>query len=119
VTAEDFRAIALGMPGATEGEHMGHPDFRAAGRIFATLTGDGERGMVKVTAAVQSELVEEQPGVFEPAKGAWGRAGATMVNLRAAKRSVVKRAVAAAWRGVMERAGGARLGAKTRRSRGT
>jgi hypothetical protein len=104
VTADEFRATALGMPGATEGEHMGHPDFRAGGRIFATLTGDGERAMVKVTPEVQAELVEGAPGAFEAAKGAWGRAGATMVRLKGAKKSVVKGAVAAAWRLVQENA---------------
>ena len=25
------------MPEATEGAHMGHPDFRVRGKIFATL----------------------------------------------------------------------------------
>ena len=48
MTAEDFRRLALGMPGAIESSHMGHPDFRANGRIFATLTADGTQGMVKV-----------------------------------------------------------------------
>jgi len=27
--ADDFRRIALGMKGAVEGAHMGHPDFRS------------------------------------------------------------------------------------------
>jgi hypothetical protein len=36
----DFRRIALGMEGAVEGAHMGHPDFRVNNRIFATLHQD-------------------------------------------------------------------------------
>ena len=32
---------------------MGHPDFRANGRIFATLSPDGTQGMVKLTPAQQ------------------------------------------------------------------
>src|SRR5688572_29037591 len=38
MTAAAFRRIALGMSGAVEGAHMGHPDFRTGvgGRIFAT-----------------------------------------------------------------------------------
>ena len=35
LTAEDFRRIALGMKDAVERAHMGHPDFRLGGKIFA------------------------------------------------------------------------------------
>ena len=37
VTAREFRRIALSLPQASEAAHMGHPDFRVGGRIFATL----------------------------------------------------------------------------------
>ena len=37
VTADDFRELALSLEDATEKSHMGHPDFRANGRIFSTL----------------------------------------------------------------------------------
>jgi hypothetical protein len=40
MTPNEFRRIALGMEGAVEGEHMAHPDFRANGRIFATISAD-------------------------------------------------------------------------------
>lgn len=43
---DDFRRIALGMAGAMEGAHMGHPDFRVKNRIFATLHHDRAFGMV-------------------------------------------------------------------------
>ena len=36
-TQDAFRRLALGMPEATEGAHMEHPDFRVRGKIFATL----------------------------------------------------------------------------------
>ena len=50
MTASEFRRIALSLPRALEAAHMGHPDFRVAGRIFATL-GYPESGwaMVKLT----------------------------------------------------------------------
>jgi hypothetical protein len=32
-----FRQIALSLPGAIEGSHQGHADFRVGKRIFATL----------------------------------------------------------------------------------
>jgi len=37
MTAADFRRIALSFEGAEESSHMGSPDFRIGGRIFATL----------------------------------------------------------------------------------
>jgi len=40
----DFRRIALSLEGAEEGSHMGSPDFRVGGRIFATLASQ-QQGM--------------------------------------------------------------------------
>jgi hypothetical protein len=42
-------------------------------------------------------VCEEEPEVFVPAKGAWGRGGSTQVNLMAAKKSSVKSALKAAY----------------------
>ena len=53
ITSKDFRRVALGLDGAREGAHMGHADFRAHGRIFATIQ-SAERGMVKLTPEQQS-----------------------------------------------------------------
>jgi hypothetical protein len=93
VTPNAFRKLALALPGASEGEHMGHPDFRAGGRIFASLTADGECGMVKVSPAEQRALVRADPEAFEPAAGAWGRSGCTMVTLAAADAAEVRAAL--------------------------
>ena len=97
-TEKQFRRIALGLRDAVEGEHMGHPDFRANGRIFATLHGDGAHGMVKLTPNQQEPLVRGEPEVFQPASGAWGQRGATMVHLADADESTVRQALMAAWR---------------------
>ena len=37
MTPDGFRRLALALPQATEASHMAHPDFRVAGKIFATL----------------------------------------------------------------------------------
>ena len=81
MTAARFRRMALALEGVEERAHMGHPDFRVNGRIFATLTDDGRKGMVKLTPAQQAAYVAESAGMFEPASGAWGRQGSTMVLL--------------------------------------
>jgi hypothetical protein len=77
---------------------MNHPDFRVAGKIFATL-GPGEKwGMVKLTVEDQATFVRAEPEVFRPASGAWGRSGSTIVTLKAAKEISVRHALVLAWR---------------------
>ena len=93
----DFRKIALQMLDAIEGEHMAHPDFRANGRIFATLHPDGKQGMVKLTPDQQQTFMRENPVMFTPASGAWGRQGCTMVRLDAVDEDALGEAMTLAW----------------------
>ena len=102
MTARDFRRIALGMQGVIESAHMNHPDFRANGRIFATLSEDAKWGMVKLTPEQQAEFMRAEPDVFVPASGAWGRGGSTMVRLAPADGDTVGEAMTLAWRGTVK-----------------
>lgn len=99
MTREQFRRLALSFPEAVESQHMDHPDFRVVGKIFATLSYPDEKwGMVKLSPEQQEEFVRAEPDAFSPVKGGWGSRGATSVRLRAAKRTSLRRALAAAWR---------------------
>jgi hypothetical protein len=98
MTADEFRSLALSLPEAVEAEHMGHPDFRVAGKIFATLGPDADWGMVKLTPVEQALFVRSEPTVFAPIKGAWGKRGCTRVELVAAGAGSVRQALIAAWR---------------------
>ncbi len=98
MTSNQFRRIALGLEGAVEGAHMGHPDFRVNGRIFATLHADNKAGMVKLSPDQQHRFVTEAPASFAPESGAWGRQGCTRVLLRAADEETVGEAMTLAWR---------------------
>src|SRR5262245_51829220 len=100
VTVNEFRKLALGFPEASEGAHMGHPDFRVRNRIFASIWPDERWGMVKLSPGQQELIVKSEPRVFVPVKGGWGRRGATNVILRGAKKASVRNALAAAWRNV-------------------
>lgn len=98
-TVASFRRLALSMPEASEGAHMGHPDFRVKGKIFATLLpGDGQWGMVKLTPEQQRQFVTSNPGVFEPVKGGWGARGATQVRLAGVDSVTLRSAIITAWR---------------------
>ena len=46
---------------------------------------------------VIEEFVQAEPKVFVPAKGNWGKRGATCVRLKAAKKTTLRKALVAAW----------------------
>lgn len=99
MTAKDFRQLALALPETEERQHMDHPDFRVAGKIFATLGyPDKTRGMVKLSPEDQHNFSKDYPDTFIPVKGTWGRRGATSVHLKATKKEVLRKAISAAWR---------------------
>jgi hypothetical protein len=104
MNSEGFRRLALSLPEACEVGHMGHPDFRVGGRIFATLSYPDENwGMVKLTPEQQEAFVSAEPAVFVPVKGGWGRRGATNVCLRPARARSLRVALATAWRNAAPR----------------
>ena len=98
MTAEDFRRIALSFDGAEESSHMGVPDFRVGGHIFATLASqDDGFGNLKLTPELQQLLIAESPDVFLPIKGGWGRMGMTHIRLDAASERQMTDALHTAW----------------------
>jgi hypothetical protein len=108
----DFRRIALSFPGAEESSHMGQPDFRVGGRIFATLASAKQGyGNLMLTLEQQHTFVEELPEVFLPIKGGWGRMGMTHIRLAAAHEDVLTGALHTAWKLRVEK--NAKSGRKT------
>jgi hypothetical protein len=95
----DFRRIALSLEGAEESSHMGSPDFRVAGRIFATLAAAKlGYGNIMITPEQQESFIGEMPEVFIPVKGGWGRNGATHVRLDLANEDLLTGALHTAWK---------------------
>ncbi len=98
MTAADFRRIALSLEGAEESSHMGSPDFRVGGRIFATLASQKQGyGNLMLTPEQQADFVREMPELFLPVHGGWGRMGATHIRLAKATEDVLTGALRAAW----------------------
>lgn len=101
MTPAAFRKLARSLPEAAEQAHMGHPDFRVKGKIFASLGHpDTGWGTVKLTPEEQGVMMEAEPGVFLPAAGAWGRGGWTQVRLAKLDATTARSALTAAWRNV-------------------
>ena len=104
MTANEFRKLALEIRGAVERSHMHHPDFRVAGKIFASLGyPDQDWAMVKLTPEQQRKCIKDAPAVFKLCSGAWGRQGATNIYLPAANASMVRAALDAAANSVISK----------------
>ncbi len=115
---EDFRRIALSFAGAEAGSHMGSPDFRVGGRIFATLASAKQGyGNLMLTPEQQAAFVSDLPDVFVPIAGGWGRMGMTHIRLAAATPDVLTGALQTAWKLRLEKNAGNRKIAKTRRKK--
>jgi len=96
ISVEQFRALARACPDAVEGAHHGHADFRAGGRVFASLHPDKVTAMVRVGPREQASLLARSDA-FRPASGAWGRAGCTLMELAEVGEALARDALAAAW----------------------
>ncbi|WP_419804118.1 MmcQ/YjbR family DNA-binding protein [Terriglobus sp.] len=108
MTADEFRRLALALPGAEQGSHMGVVDFRVGGRIFATLASVAQGyGNLMLTPELQAQFIAEAPELFLPVHGGWGRMGATHIRLLAAREATVSGALQTAYRLRLQKNGAA------------
>jgi hypothetical protein len=99
-----FRRLALQLPGAVERSHMNHPDFRLNNQIFATLSAQEKGcGVLKLTLDQQSAFVTDQPHIFSPVQGGWGRMGMTYIHVDQADESIMAGALKAAYNNLKEK----------------
>jgi hypothetical protein len=106
MNAQDFRRLALHLEGAEEGSHMGAVDFRVGGRIFATLAHVGQGyGNLMLSPEQQATFVAEQPDLFLPVAGGWGRTGATHIRFATANEDILAGALRTAWKLRLEKNG--------------
>ncbi|HXR39860.1 MAG TPA: hypothetical protein VN776_12230 [Terracidiphilus sp.] len=117
MNAADFRRIALSFEGAEEGSHMGAADFRAGGRIFATLASVSQGyGNLMLTLEHQAAFIADRPDLFLPIHGGWGRMGMTHIRLAEADEDTLKGALHTCWKLRVEknRKSGKKTGSSTR-----
>jgi len=116
VTGNQFREIALRLDGAEEGAHMGNPDFRVGGRIFATLSLEKQGfGVLMLNTEQQAGMVADAPDVFSPVPGGWGRKGSTRVLLAKVTPDVLESALRTAWQNRVTKNKGTAGGLRRRR----
>ena len=99
MTPDDFRRIALSLEGAEESAHMGAPDFRVGGRIFATLASESHGyGNLMLTPEQQAAFIADAPEVFLPVHGGWGKGGSTHIRLAEVGEDTLEGALRTAWK---------------------
>jgi hypothetical protein len=99
-----FRRLALALPAAVESSHMNHPDFRLNNQIFATLSAQEKGcGVLKLTLDQQSAFIADQPHIFSPVQGGWGRMGMTFLHLDQADESIMAGALKTAYNNLQEK----------------
>lgn len=98
MTPAAFHKLALAMPEATVASHFDTPDFRVAGKIFATAGRETGRAVLKLTIDQQQMLCDAEPTMFAPVDGGWGLKGWTNLILAKADATTVRSALWMAWR---------------------
>ena len=69
LTQDDARRLALALPEAHEGAHMGHADLRVRNKVFASLPNDPGTVAIKMTPANLDALVASDRATF---RDVWG-----------------------------------------------
>ena len=95
MTTDDFRHMALSLPGAEELNGLGYPNFRAGRKSFATI--ENSMAVIRLTRDQQATFVAAAPKAFKPDSGGWGRLGTTVIRLDVADGATVQDALATAW----------------------
>ena len=100
VSLATARLVALSLPEVEEKSHFDKPDFRLKNKIIAVLHEDRVCMMVKLSPIEQSVFCAFDETIIYPVPGGWGRKGATMINLKKVRKSMLLDALTTAWKTV-------------------
>lgn len=100
VSISTAKQLALSLPEVEEKSHFDKPDFRVKNKIFAVFHVDKVCMMVKLSIIDQSVFCVFDETIIYPVPGGWGRKGATMINLKKVKKSMLLDALTTAWKTV-------------------
>jgi hypothetical protein len=98
ISIEQVRKAALSLPETEERPHFDLTSFRIKNKIFATIHADKNYVMVKLSAIDQSVFCTFDKDVIFPVPGGWGKHGATFINLKKVKKSMLLDALTTAWK---------------------
>ena len=90
VNIETFKQFALSLAEATEQPHFEKLSFRVNKKIFATTDLRVDRAVLKLSETEQSVFCSFDKSIIYPVKGAWGKQGWTIVELKKIRRDMLK-----------------------------
>jgi hypothetical protein len=96
VDSAHARELALELMGASETPHFHRIAFRTPRKIFATLDAEAQDINLMFDPELRDFYCEQEPEVFQPVPGGWGRMGATRCDLKTVDADTLKSALAAA-----------------------
>jgi predicted DNA-binding protein (MmcQ/YjbR family) len=97
VSLETVRKLALSFPEAEEQPHFEKTSFRVKKKIFTTLSRKDKRCVVKLSPVDQSVFADYNPNIIYPAKGAWGKQGWTIIELKKVRKDLFTDALTTAY----------------------
>ncbi|HTM93648.1 MAG TPA: MmcQ/YjbR family DNA-binding protein [Flavisolibacter sp.] len=100
VTIETFKTLALSFPETVELPHFDLTSFRVKKKIFATLSEEKQRAMLKLSLLDQSVFCSFDKTVIYPVPGAWGKKGCTYFELKKIKKQMLNDALTQAYSAV-------------------
>lgn len=96
-TIETFKTLALSFPETVELPHFNLTSFRIRKKIFATLSEEKQRAMLKLSLVDQSVFCSFDKAVIYPVPGAWGKKGCTYFELKGIKKEMLTDALTQAY----------------------
>lgn len=81
VTPEEFRSLALSLPGANEEAHFEKISFRYNKKIFATYDAQTNRACIKLSETDQHVFSSAKGKMIYPVDNKWGKQGWTFIEL--------------------------------------
>jgi hypothetical protein len=103
ISQQTFKELALLLPGVTEAPHFDKQSFRWKNKIFATLWGPENRAMLKLSLTDQSVFCAFDSSIIYPVPNAWGKQGATFVELSLVRRDMFTDALNCAYQSLVEK----------------
>lgn len=97
ITTADIRKLVAVLEGAEELPHFEKISFRVKKKIFATLDEKSNLLCVMLSPIDQSAFCAYDREVVFPVPNAWGKKGATYIDLKRVKKSVLKDAITTAY----------------------
>lgn len=97
ITADDVRRYCLSFEETTESPHFERTSFRVKNKIFVTMGQEGTEICLMLSPVDQSVFCDADAGNIYPVPNAWGKKGATLMQLKKVKKSLFKDAVTCAY----------------------